>query len=261
MRIGVCVKAVPADPRERGFDPATLRLDRTGELVLNGADAHAVACACELRAAGAGADEIIAISVGPPGAEGAVRYALAMGADRAVLVSDPLLEGSDLLATGRVLARVIAEEACELVLFGQQGGDSNGALLWGAVAVRLDRPSISRATEIALDGGGVRVRRQTEQGFELVAAPLPCLVAVASGVAEPRPPTFRELKRAGDKPRRLALAAELGLDPGEVGAAGSRTTVLALGGVPRREGGRLVDGDPEEAAAEILELLVARGVV
>src|SRR5207244_4431758 len=115
-----------------------------------------------------------------------LRKALAMGADRAVLVSDEAAVGSDLVATSRLLAAVLAKEEADVVLFGQQASDADGAVLWAAVAERLGRPVVSQAMELAVDGGFVRVKRQTEFGYDTLEAPLPAVVAVSDAINEPR---------------------------------------------------------------------------
>src|SRR6266516_3747616 len=162
MRIAVCVKHVPEGPSK--IDPQTLRLDRSGEGSLNHFDANAVEEALRLK--GDSDTEVVAVSLGPQKAADTLRKALAMGADRAVLVSDDGAAGSDLVATTYALGKALAREEADLVLFGQQASDSDGAVLWAAIAERLGRPVVSQAMELAVDGGSVRVKRQTEFGYD-----------------------------------------------------------------------------------------------
>ena len=138
MKIAVCVKHVPEGPAR--IDPGSKRLDRSGEGMLNRFDANAIEEA--LRIKGDGDAEIVVVSMGPASAADTLRKALAMGADRAVLVSDDAAAGSDLLATSRVLAKALEREAADLVLFGQQASDGDGAVLWAAVAERLHLPVV-----------------------------------------------------------------------------------------------------------------------
>src|SRR5919204_6638707 len=145
MKIAVCVKYVPEGTKR--IDPATKRLDRSGEGGLNSFDANAVEEALRLRDA-TEEGEVVLVSMGPAKAQDALRKGLAMGADRAVLVSDDAAGGSDLVATSYALAKVLARENADLVLFGQQAGDSDGAVLWAAVSDRLRRPLVSQAAEI-----------------------------------------------------------------------------------------------------------------
>src|SRR5205814_3051032 len=162
MRIAVCVKDVPEGPSR--LDPQTWRLDRSGESALNPFDANAVEEALRLK--GDSDTEVVVVSLGPQKALDSLRKALAMGADRAVLVSDDAAAGSDLVATSRLLAAALERQEADLVLFGQQAADADGAVLWAAVAERLARPVISQAMELSVDGGSVRVKRQTEVGYD-----------------------------------------------------------------------------------------------
>ena len=151
MKIAVCAKYVPEATAARRIDPSTKRLDRSGEGALNPFDANAVEEALKLKEA-AGEAEVVIVSLGPEKALEAMRRALAMGADRVVLVSDEAAAGSDLVATSRVLAAALEREGADLVLFGQQANDGDGAVLWAAVADRLQRPLISQVAELGARG-------------------------------------------------------------------------------------------------------------
>src|SRR2546430_13871197 len=217
MKIAVCVKQVPEGNRR--IDPETKRLDRSGEAALNPFDATAVEEALRLKDAG-GEGEIVLVSMGPAKAQDALRKALAMGADRAVLVSDDAAAGSDLVATSSVLAKALERESADLVLFGQQASDADGAVLWAAVAERLRRPVVSQAMELSLTDGSLRVKRQTEFGYDVIEAPLPAVVAVSDAINEPRYPSLKGIMGAKKKPSEIVSVADLGLDAGEVGEAG-----------------------------------------
>src|SRR5206468_8710879 len=128
---------------------------------LNHFDANAVEEALRLKEKSSDA-EVVVVSLGPAGAADALRKALAMGADRALLVSDDAAAGSDLVATSRALAAALEREGADLVLFGQQSSDSDGAVLWAAVADRLRRPVISQVAELTVADGKLRGKRQTE---------------------------------------------------------------------------------------------------
>src|SRR3954469_7413910 len=132
MKIAVCVKAVPDAASGRHIDPSTNRLDRSGELTISGWDAYPVEEALKLKEA-AGEGEVVVVSMGPERAMDALRKALAMGADRAVLISDSALENADVLETAVALAGVLENERADVVLFGQQSADGGGAVLWAAV--------------------------------------------------------------------------------------------------------------------------------
>src|SRR5919205_132133 len=232
MKIAVCVKHVPEGAGSAmRIDPQTKRLDRSGEGALNHFDANALEEALRIKEA-TGDGEVVVVSLGPSRAVDSLRKALAMGADRAVLVSDDAAVGSDLVATSRILAAALEREQPELVLFGQQASDSDGAVLWAAVADRLRRPVVSQAAEVTLEDGRVRVKRQTEFGYDVLAAPLPAVVAVSDAINDPRYPSLKGIMGAKRKPQETLALADIGVDAQEAGEAGSRTEVVALGDPP-----------------------------
>src|SRR5919204_4460113 len=220
MKVAVCVKQVPEGTGgSLRLDPSTKRLVRSGEGALNHFDTNAVEEALGVKDA-TGEGEVVLVSMGPASAADALRKGLAMGADRAVLVSDDAAAGSDLVATSRLLAAALAKEEPDLVLFGQQASDADGAVLWAAVAERLGRPVVSQAMELTVDGGSVRVKRQTEFGYDTLEAPLPAVVAVSDAINEPRYPSLKGIMGAKKKPQDVLSLAELGVDAGEAGGAG-----------------------------------------
>src|SRR5437764_344195 len=167
----------------------------------------------------------------------------AMGADRALLVTDDAAEGSDLVATSRVLAAVLEREQPDLVLFGQQASDSDGAVLWAAVAERLRRPLVSQAAELEVEGGKVRAKRQTEFGYDRIEAPLPAVVAVSDAINEPRYPSLKGIMGAKSKPQETLSLADLGIDAGQAGEAGSATEVHELQAPPSRGDSVRIEAD------------------
>ena len=253
MKIAVCAKYVPEAAANARIDPQMKRLDRSGEGSLNPFDVHAVEEALKLKEA-EGEGEVVIVSVGPERALEAMRKALAMGADRVVLVSDGAAAGSDLVATSRVLAAALAREEPDLVLFGQQANDSDGAVLWAAVADRLQQPLISQVAELTRENGKVRGKRQTEYGYDVIEAPLPAVVAVSDAINEPRYPSLKGIMGAKSKPQETLSLGDLGVDANEAGEAGSRTTVLALGEPPAR-GDTVKIEDDGTAAEKILAFL------
>jgi len=256
MKIAVCAKYVPDASTSVRIDSQTKRLDRSGEGALNPFDVNAVEEALRLREA-TGEGEVLIVSLGQDRALEAMRKALAMGADRVVLVSDEDAAGSDLVATSRILAAALAREEPDLVLFGQQASDSDGAVLWAAVADRLERPLISQVAELTREDGKVRGKRQTEYGYDVIEAPLPAVVAVSDAINEPRYPSLKGIMGAKKKPQETVSLSELGLDAGEVGEAGSRTEVYALGAPPARGDTEKIEDDGT-AAEKILAFLQER---
>src|SRR5918992_5918447 len=227
MKIAVCVKQVPETTVTKRIDPQTKRLDRSGEGALNHFDTQAVEEALRIKERN-GDGEVVLVSMGPEKALDSLRKALAMGADRALLISDEQAAGSDLVATSRVLGAVLEREQPDLVLFGQQGADSDGAVLWAAVADRLRRPVISQVAELEIADGKVKGKRQTEFGYDVIEAPLPAVVAVSDAINEPRYPSLKGIMGAKKKPQETVSAGDLGLDAESVGEAGSRATGLAF---------------------------------
>ena len=255
MKIAVCVKQVPDAGATRRIDAGSKRLDRSGETALNSFDANAIEEALRLKGDGDG--EVVLVSLGPEKALDALRKGLAMGADRAVLVSDEGAAGSDLVATSYVLAKALERESADLVLFGQQASDSDGAVLWAAVAERLRRPLISQVAELTVDGGSLRGKRQTEFGYDTIEAPLPAVVAVSDAINEPRYPSLKGIMGAKKKPQEQLSLGDVGVEADRAGEAGSRTTVLALGDPPARGDSQKIEDDGS-AAEKIVAFLAER---
>ena len=256
MKIAVCVKQVPDAAIHKRIDPGTRRLDRSGEGALNQFDTQAVEEALRIKEA-QGDGEVVLVSLGPAGALDSLRKALAMGADRAVLVTDEAAAGSDLVATSRALAAVLEREGADLVVFGQQSSDSDGAVLWAAVADRLRQPVISQVAELTVGDGTVRGKRQTEFGYDVIEAQLPAVVAVSDAINEPRYPSLKGIMGAKKKPQETLSGADLGLDAGALGEQGSGTTVLALGDPPPRGDARKIEDDGS-AAQQVVDFLAER---
>jgi electron transfer flavoprotein beta subunit len=256
MKIAVCVKQVPEGTALR-LDPASKRLDRSGEGALNHFDTNAIEEGLRLRDA-IGEGEVVLVSLGPASAADVIRKGLAMGADRSVLVSDDAAAGSDLVATSRALAAVLEREQADVVLFGQQASDSDGAVLWAAVADRLRRPLVSQAAELTRTDGTLRVKRQTEFGYDVIETTLPAVIAVSDAINEPRYPSLKGIMGAKRKPHESFSLADLGVDAASMGEAGSKTEVLALAEPPSRGESRTIDASNGNAAEAIVEFLAEK---
>jgi electron transfer flavoprotein beta subunit len=259
MKIAVCVKHVPDAAAPKRLDPQTKRLDRSVEGTINPFDVHAVEEALRLKEGGEGG-EVVLISLGPAKAAESLRKALAMGADRVLLVSDDGAVGSDLLGTTRALAAALEREAPDLVLFGQQSSDSDGAVLWAAVAEKLRRPVVSQVAELTLADGKIRGKRQTEFGYDVIEATLPAVVAVSDAINEPRYPSLKGIMGAKSKPQETLSLADLGLNGETVGDAGKRTEVYAVGEPPPR-GDSVKIEDDGAAAQKIVDYLAERKLI
>src|SRR5262245_35368546 len=250
MRIVVCVKYVPVLSALR-FDPETRRLVREGVPgEVSGFDQRALVAAIALREQHGG--EVIALTMGPPAARDGLVVCLALGADRAVHVSDPAAAGSDTLATARVLVAAIRREAPDLVLVGRASTDAETGQVGPEVAELLDLPQATAVRRISLDPPGrtFEAERETDEGWETVRGPLPALVTAAEDVAEERFPSKAERQAAAAKPIAIVTLAELGVDPQTVGIAGSPTWVAGIEQVTVARRGELLDaaGTPDFAA-------------
>ena len=252
MKIAVCVKQVPEGTRR--IDPETKRLDRSGEGALNPFDANAVEEALRLRDA-TGEGEVVLVSMGPAKAQDALRKALAMGADRALLVSDDGAAGADLVATSAILAKALEREGADLILFGQQANDSDGAVLWAAVADCMRLPVVSQAAEVTHAEGKLTVKRQTEFGYDVIETPTPAVIAVSDAINEPRYPSLKGIMGAKSKPHETLSLGDLGVE-----AAAARTEVYALHDPPARGESRKLEDDGSAAQA-ILEFLKEKRLV
>src|SRR5919106_2018083 len=255
MKIAVCVKQVPDATVHKRIDPQTKRLDRSGEATLNPTDLNAIEEALRVKEAQGG--EVVLVSFGPEKAVESLRKALAMGADRSVLVTDTAAAGSDLLGTSRALAGALERENADLVVFGQAANDSDGAVLWAAVAERLRRPVVSQLATLDVEGDKISGKRQTEHGYDLISSPLPVVVAVSDAINEPRYPSLKGIMGAKTKPQETLSAADLGIETDSLGEAGAKTVVLELSPPPSR-GDQVKIEDDGSAAQKILEYVNER---
>jgi len=248
MKIAVCVKHIPEGHGR--LDPGTKRLDRSGEGALNPFDANAIEEALRLRDT-TGEGEVVLVSLGPAKAQDALRKGLAMGADRALLISDDAAAGSDLVATSHTLAKALEREGADLILFGQQSGDADGAVLWAAIADRLRVPVVSQAAEVTHADGTLTVKRQTEFGYDVIEAPLPAVLAVSDAINEPRYPSLKGIMGAKSKPQEIVSLGDLGIEADRAGEQGSRTEVYALNEPPARGDSRKIEDDGSAAQAVV----------
>jgi electron transfer flavoprotein beta subunit len=253
MNIAVCVKQIP-DPDVAGrIDPDSFTLDRSSKLVCDDSDTFGIEMGLQLRDA-SGQGEVVVISVAPRSETSGLRTALAMGADRAVLVSDPQLSGSDALATAKVLAAVIRRLGPDLVVSATESSDGYTGTVPVQIAELLSIPTVTFAKEVRSSDGLLHAIRQTEAGFDDVECPLPAVLTVTAGVVEPRYPSFRGIVSAKTKPVEILTIADLGIDPSEVGFTGARQEILGIEPVETRSQGALVH-DTGDAHQQLLAFL------
>jgi electron transfer flavoprotein beta subunit len=151
----------------------------------------------------------------------------------------------------------LEREQADLILFGQQSSDSDGAVLWAAVADRLRLPLVSQAAELTVAEGKARVKRQTEFGYDVIEASLPAVVAVSDAINEPRYPSLKGIMGAKKKPQESVSASDLGVDAAQLGEVGSKTEVLALGDPPAR-GDTVKLEDDGSGAQKIVDFLAEK---
>jgi len=205
----------------------------------------------------AGGGEVTLVSMVPNGETSGLRTALAMGAAKAILISDDALAGSDALGTAKVLAAAIRRVGPDLVLAATESTDGYTGTTPVQIAELLGLPSVTFAKKVEVNGGSVKVERQTEAGYDEVECPLPAVVTVTAGVVEPRYPSFKGIMAAKSKPVETLTVADLGLDAGEVGAPGARQEVTSVSPAEARGAGEIVvdEGEGHVRVIEFLEQL------
>src|SRR2546423_8988265 len=243
MNIAVCVKQIP-DPAEPGALNADHTLKRDGKLILDESDSYGVEMALQLCDK-AGGGEVTLISMVPNSETSGLRTALAMGAAKAVLVSDDALKGAGALDTAKVLAGAIKRTEFDLVLAATESTDGYTGTVPEQIAEVLQLPSITFAKHIEVADGTVKVQRQTEEGYDEVESPLPAVVSVTAGVVEPRYPSFKGMMAAKNKPVDDLKVADLGLSADQVGWAGARQEITDIAAAEERTAGEIIEDEGE----------------
>jgi electron transfer flavoprotein beta subunit len=243
MNIAVCVKQIP-DPAEPGALNPDNTLKREGKLILDESDSYGVEMALQLVDK-AGGGEVTLVSMAPNSETSGLRTALAMGAAKAVLVSDDALKGAGALDTAKVLAAAIKRTEFDLVLAATESSDGYTGTVPEQIAEVLELPSVTFAKHIEVADGTVKVQRQTEAGYDEVESPMPAVVSVTAGVVEPRYPSFKGIMAAKSKPVDEVKVADLGIDPSVVGWAGAGQEIVAVDKAEERQAGEIVEDDGE----------------
>jgi electron transfer flavoprotein beta subunit len=249
MNVVVCVKQIPDPAAPQALEPGTNTLDRSGKLILDDSDAYGVEMALQL-AEQAGGGEVTLVSMAPNGETAGLRTALAMGAAKAILVSDDALKGADALTTAKILAAAIKRAEPDLIIAATESSDGYTGTTPVQVAEILGLPSVTFAKSVAVDGSSVKVERQTEAGYDEVTSPLPALVTVTAGVVEPRYPSFKGIMAAKSKPVDTLSAADLGVTTGSTGQE-----ITSVEQAEARAAGEIVvdEGDGAQRIANFLE--------
>lgn len=253
MEIVVCIKQVP-DTTEVKINPETNTLVREGvPSIVNPFDENAVEAALQLKEKHGG--KVTAITMGPPQAAEALKTAIAMGADEAVLVSDRAFAGSDTWATSYTLAQAIGKLGkFDLILCGKQAIDGDTAQVGPGIAEWLGLPQITFASKIEADGGKIKVERLLEEVNELVECPLPAVVTVVKQINQPRLPSLKGMMKAKKTEIKTLSAADINADPKNIGLNGSPTNVVKVFTPAPKGGGEILSGEAEE----ILDKLIGK---
>jgi electron transfer flavoprotein beta subunit len=256
MNVVVCVKQIPDPAAPPALDPGTKNLARSGKLILDDSDSYGVEMALQLVDAAGGGD-VTLVSMVPNGETSGLRTALAMGAAKAILISDESLAGTDALGTAKVLAAAIKRTEFDLILAATESSDGYTGTTPVQMAELLGLPSVTFAKKVEITGDSVKVERQTESGYDEVESPLPALVTVTAGVVEPRYPSFKGIMAAKSKPVETLTVADLGLEVDQVGAVGARQEITDVSAAEERGSGEIVvdEGDAHERVIQFLEQL------
>jgi electron transfer flavoprotein alpha/beta subunit len=254
MEIVVCVKQVP-DTTEVKIDPVTNTLIRQGvPSIVNPFDKFALEIGLQLKEKHGG--RVTVISMGPPQAKDALKECLAMGADAAVLVSDRAFGGADTLATSYTLAAAVRKlGSVDLILCGKQAIDGDTAQVGPEMAEHLGMTQVTYAASVEVDGDRLKVNRENDEGYDVVSTKLPAVVTIIKTLLEPRYPTVKGTMKANRAEIPVWTAADLNVDPDCLGLNGSPTKVKRIFTPQRQVNGEIIEGEPREAAAALVDRL------
>ena len=264
MKIAVCIKQVPDSWAEKKMVNGLL--DRAGvDAVLNDLDEYAIEEALRIiEPLNEGKENpehtITLISMGPERATEAIRKGLSMGADDAILVSDPALAGSDALATSKVLAKVIETGHYDLVFCGTESTDARMSVIPAMLAERLGWAQLTFAGSVAVDPVAKRVEiaRITDLGVETMNSSFPAIISVIEKINEPRYPSFKGIMAAKKKPIETKTIADLGIS--DVGLANAWSIVTEFSARPPREKGIKID-DTGDGGTQLVAFLAEKRLI
>ncbi len=255
MHIVACIKQVP-ETTDVKINPETNTLIREGvESIVNPFDTYAIEEALRLKEK-LGA-KVTAVSMGPPQAEKALREAVSMGVDEAVLISDRAFAGSDTWATSYTMAMAIKKLGnVDVILCGKQASDGDTAQVGPGIATHLEIPQITYTRKIEeITETEITAERLLEGGYEVIKAPLPCLLTVVKEINEPRLPSLKGKMAARKAEIPTWGASDIGAEHSKLGLEGSPTKVVKIFSPPPRGGGEILEGEPSETVPQIVEKL------
>ncbi len=254
MDIVVLIKQVP-NTVEIKIDPATKNLIRDGvPSIINPEDKNALEEALKIKEKFGG--KVTVVTMGPAQAEEALREALAMGADEAVLLSDRFFAGADTYATAKTLSAFVKTIKYDLILCGRQAIDGDTAQVGPQVADKLGIPQVTYVKHIEIDGDTVTVKRALEDGYELIKVKMPVLLTVTKELNTPRYPSIRGIFEAYEKTIRVVTAQDLGLNPEEIGLKGSPTRVVTIVTPEHQRKTEILTGGTKEVVNRLTERIL-----
>jgi electron transfer flavoprotein beta subunit len=253
MNIVVCVKQVP-DTNEVKIDPVKGTLIRDGvPSIINPDDKNAIEEALALKDKH-GAN-VTVITMGPPQAEVALKEAIAMGADDAILISDRAFAGSDTLATSRTLAGAVAKLDYDIVMAGRQAIDGDTAQVGPGIAESLGLPQVTYVENVEVEGKSLKIRKALEDGYEILEIQTPCLLTAIDSLNEPRYMQMKNIFTAYDKEVTMWNASDIDVNPDHLGLKGSPTKVKKTWTKETKGAGELIELPAKDAAAVALSKL------
>jgi electron transfer flavoprotein beta subunit len=257
VNIIVCLKQVPDTESQIKIssDGKSIVTDDI-KWVMNPYDEFGVEEALQLKTKFGG--EVTVVGLGPKRVTETIRTALAMGADKGILVNDDAMEGSDSIATAKALAAAIKDLEYDLIFTGQRGIDDDSGTVGAAIAEFLGIPQLSLIidVDVAEDGKTVKVTRPVEGQALIIESSLPALITAQKGLNEPRYASLPGIMKAKKKPLDEKSLADLGIDASECGEAARKVKIIEITPPPERQGGKIIDGEtPQEKAAELAKML------
>ena len=255
MNIIVCIKQVP-NTTDVKIDPVTNTLIREGvESIINPFDAYAIEEAVRLKERFGG--KVTVVTMGPPQAESALKEAISLGCDEGILISDRKFAGSDTWATSYTLATAIKKiGSFDVIICGKQASDGDTAQVGPGISTHLDIPQVTYVKKIEdISVNLAKVRRMTEEGYDIVETPLPCLFTVVKEINTPRLPSLKGMMRAKSAKITKWTADDIEADPRSLGLDGSPTRVVKIFSPAPRKGGEMLQGETNEIVKELAELL------
>ncbi|NQU19513.1 electron transfer flavoprotein subunit beta/FixA family protein [bacterium] len=255
MNIIVFIKQVPETTQVQ-IDPKTNTLIREGvQSIINPFDMYAIEEGIRLKEKFGG--KVTVLTMGPPQAESALREAISLGCDEGILLSDRAFAGSDTLATSYTLAMAVKKiKEFDIIICGKQASDGDTAQVGPGISTHLDIPQITYVKKIEeVKDNSAIVERMTEEGFEVIKAPLPCLITVVKEINEPRIPSLKGMMRSKKAAITTWKAIDLQAEEDRIGLKGSPTQVVKIFTPPSRPKGQIFDGAADESVAKLVDIL------